>query len=79
MGINEYEDISNMNAQQRNTLKLLVYQEHFQNGFIEATRNYYKQESAEFLQTNTVTEYLKKASSIIYTLFLKINLGRIPH
>lgn len=60
MGINETDDNLNDSTKQRNGSKLLIYQNNFQNKFIEATRNYYRQESAEFLQANTVTEYLKK-------------------
>lgn len=70
LGINEFEDTSNNNAQHRSALKLLVYKESFQNGFIESTQNYYKQESAEFLQANTVTEYLKKVKYLFYIYFV---------
>lgn len=40
--------------------QLIVYRNHFENGFLEATKNYYIKESSEFVQSNSITEYLKK-------------------
>lgn len=39
------------------------YERDFQRGFLEETREFYKKESEEFLQKNTVPEYVRKATS----------------
>lgn len=62
LGINENEDspTTTANSGNRPPSKLFVYQQHFEKSFIESTQLYYKQESTDFVQNNTVTEYLKK-------------------
>lgn len=42
---------------------LSVYQEYFENKFVQATGAYYMQESEEFLATNGIVIYMKKAES----------------
>jgi cullin 1 len=44
-----------------NKASLDVYKEHFENSFIDATEQYYKQESESFLAESSVSDYLKKA------------------
>ncbi|KAI1718755.1 cullin family domain-containing protein [Ditylenchus destructor] len=53
LGINEMEE------------NLAVYKQYFEKRFIEDTRNYYTQESIDFVQRNSVTEYLKKVENRI--------------
>ena len=50
-------DISDTNRQ-----NLDVYKEHFEAGFIENTKSYYKAESEAFVAANSVSDYLKKAA-----------------
>lgn len=40
-----------------------VYREHFQRPFIQATVDYYKAESASYLASNSVSDYMKKAEA----------------
>jgi hypothetical protein len=42
---------------------LSVYQEYFQNPFILATERYYRAESAAYVQSNSVADYMKKAEA----------------
>jgi hypothetical protein len=49
-------DISDTNRQ-----NLDVYKEHFEAGFIESTKSYYKTESEAFVAANSVSDYLIKA------------------
>lgn len=62
MGVSD-EDGNRVNVT-NNTQKfheqLVVYRNHFEKGFLEATRDYYIKESSEFIQNNPITEYLKK-------------------
>ncbi|VDQ02326.1 unnamed protein product [Trichobilharzia regenti] len=44
------------------------YQEYFERPFLSETERYYRLESAQFLQTNTVPEYLQKVSSFMVLL-----------
>jgi cullin 1 len=44
-----------------NKASLEIYKEHFETPFLEATEQYYKQESEAFLAENSVSDYLKKA------------------
>jgi len=53
LGINENEPTTSLSI-------FSVYKEHFSNKFIEETREYYQVESQEFLQQNSVTEYMRK-------------------
>lgn len=50
-------DISDTNRQ-----NLEVYKDHFEVGFIESTKQYYKAESEAFVAANSVSDYLKKAA-----------------
>lgn len=68
LGINEMEENVNLNLQpnaRRVPSKLAVYKQYFEKRFIEDTRNYYTQESIDFVQRNSVTEYLKKVENRI--------------
>jgi hypothetical protein len=64
LGINEQDDNANFNTNagggRRAIAKLAVYKNHFEKRFLEDTRGYYTTESTEFVQNNSVTEYLKK-------------------
>lgn len=63
LGCNETQDSqppANANARANENLKQAVYKRHFEAPFLEHTREYYTKESNEFVQTHTVTEYLKK-------------------
>jgi cullin 1 len=63
LGCNEAQETqphSNAAARVADNLKQGVYKRHFEVPFLENTRDYYAKESAEFVQTHTVTEYLKK-------------------
>jgi cullin 1 len=64
LGCNEAQDSQIPNAPQNrnqsNDAKQGVYKRHFEVPFLENTRDYYANESSEFVQTHTVTEYLKK-------------------
>jgi hypothetical protein len=57
-------------ASNRNTLAMLadlgvdslvVYEDDFENAFLERTREFYRQESLEYLAQNTCPDYLTKA------------------
>lgn len=54
MGINEDEI-------RQSGPNLSVYRKYFENKFIEATQEYYQKESNAFLETNPVTEYMRRA------------------
>ncbi len=47
--------------------KLRVYRDHFERRFLEDTEQYFAQEAAEFIQSNPVTEYMKKVLSPPFT------------
>ncbi|CAD5234943.1 unnamed protein product [Bursaphelenchus xylophilus] len=66
LGVNEPQDfaVNNLNVNQKNKeYKLGVYRREFEAPFIEHTRAYYSAESAEFVQNNSITEYLKKVET----------------
>uniref|UniRef100_A0A915DG67 Cullin family profile domain-containing protein n=1 Tax=Ditylenchus dipsaci TaxID=166011 RepID=A0A915DG67_9BILA len=52
-------------AVQRPISRLAVYKEFFEIRFIENTKNYYTQESVEFLQKHSPVEYMKKVEQRI--------------
>lgn len=63
LGINEQpESPSSSSASNRanDHHKQAVYKRNFEIPFLQHTREFYAKESAEFVQTHTVTEYLKK-------------------
>lgn len=43
-------------------IDLKLYTDHFQRPFIEAAKEYYEAESKRFINENSVTDYMKKAS-----------------
>src|SRR6478752_4515530 len=63
LGCNETQEsriqINSANNANEN-VKQGVYKRHFEAPFLEHTREYYTKESNAFVQTHTVTEYLKK-------------------
>lgn len=42
-----------------------VYRYHFEKPFLEATTNYYQNESKRFVAENSVVEYMKKVSFLM--------------
>lgn len=63
LGCNEVQDVQNRGVQSNRTseaTKQGVYKRHFESPFLEDTREYYSKESSEYVQTHTVTDYLKK-------------------
>ena len=58
MGINEDEI-------RQSGPNLSVYRKYLENKFIEATHEYYQKESNAFLETNPVTEYMRRAETRI--------------
>lgn len=58
---------------------LTVYQDSFENAFIEDTERFYTRESSEFLRHSPVTEYLKKVSGSFIRLKRKVSFSPSLH
>ena len=69
LGINETADTNNIVPEAQNNTnrayKLAIYKNYFEKRFLEETRNFYATESADFIQSNNVTEYMKKVINLI--------------
>ncbi|CAF1175239.1 unnamed protein product [Didymodactylos carnosus] len=61
LGFND--EVSSTASAQMTTPTLNVYKEYFENQFLVDTERYYKLEAANFLISNSVTEYLKKVEA----------------
>lgn len=51
-----------------------VYHEYFQIPFLQATEKYYKAESAAFVSSNSVSDYMRKAEDRLQEEMDRINL-----
>lgn len=77
LGVSDSDDNRlNLNEQTHRFIdQLKVYCEFFEAGFLDATKNYYIKESMEFVQSNSITEYLRKVFFVGFFYMSLIQMG----
>jgi hypothetical protein len=59
--------------------KLSIYKKYFQDRFIDETKQYYKTESSNFIQNNSVVAYMKKVDHIYsnYSIYVICSSSKV--